>query len=100
MSAVGSVILAESLSNPTACLPPGFAGPVSVALGWIKAIGLAIAIVALTRIGTHIVRQQGDGVPDRDDTFDKLMNWVIAVFIISGALSFMTALGLDVATSC
>ena len=93
-------VLAANLTNPAACLPPGFAGPVSTVLGWVKAIGLVVALIALVRIGVHILRQQGDGVPDRDDTFDKLFNWAIAIFIISGALSFMSALGLSVATSC
>ena len=30
-------ILAETLSDPTPCLPPGFSGPVSTALGWVLA---------------------------------------------------------------
>lgn len=34
------VILAETLSDPTPCLPPGFSGPVSTALGWVKALSL------------------------------------------------------------
>ena len=75
------VILAETLSDPTPCLPPGFSGPVSTALGWVKALSLVIGVVALVRIGVHILRQQGDGVPDRDDTFDKLVNWVIGIFL-------------------
>lgn len=57
------VILAETLSDPTPCLPPGFSGPVSTALGWVKALSLVIGVVALVRIGVHILRQQGDGVP-------------------------------------
>ena len=56
-------ILAETLSDPTPCLPPGFSGPVSTALGWVKALSLVIGVVALVRIGVHILRQQGDGVP-------------------------------------
>ena len=32
------VILADTLSDPTPCLPPGFSGPVSTALGWVKAL--------------------------------------------------------------
>ena len=32
------VILAETLSDPTPCLPPGFSGPVSTALGWVAAM--------------------------------------------------------------
>lgn len=32
--------------NPNACLPPGFSSPVSTALGWVKALGLVVAIVA------------------------------------------------------
>ena len=94
------MILAEALSDPTPCLPPGFSGPVSTALGWVKALSLVIGVVALVRIGVHILRQQGDGVPDRDDTFDKLINWVVGIFIVSGALAFMSALGLSVAESC
>lgn len=39
-------------------------------------------------------------MPDRDDTFDKIVNWVIGVFVVAGALSFMSALGLSVAESC
>ena len=93
------MVLAD-LQNPKACLPPGFSGPVATALGWVKALGLVVAIVALTRIGVHVLRQQGDGVPDRDDTFDKLINWVVGIFIVSGALAFMSALGLSVAESC
>ena len=94
------VILAETLSDPTPCLPPGFSGPVSTALGWVKALSLVIGVVALVRIGVHILRQQGDGVPDRDDTFDKLINWVVGIFIVAGALAFMSALGLSIAESC
>lgn len=55
------MVLAD-LSNPKACLPPGFSSPVSTALGWVKALGLVVAIVALIRIGVHVLRQQGDGV--------------------------------------
>ena len=88
------------LENPNACLPPGFSSPVSTALGWVKALGLVVAIVALIRIGVHVLRQQGDGVPDRDDTFDKLINWVVGIFVVSGALSFMGALGLSISESC
>ena len=93
------MVLAD-LSNPKACLPPGFSSPVSTALGWVKALGLVVAIVALIRIGVHVLRQQGDGVPDRDDTFDKLINWVVGIFIVAGALAFMSALGLSIAESC
>ena len=42
-------ILAEALSDPTPCLPPGFSGPVSTALGWVKALSLVIGVVALVR---------------------------------------------------
>ena len=38
------VILAEALSDPTPCLPPGFSGPVSTALGWVKALSLVIGV--------------------------------------------------------
>ena len=37
-------ILAETLSDPTPCLPPGFSGPVSTALGWVKALSLVIGV--------------------------------------------------------
>lgn len=93
------MVLAD-LQNPKACLPPGFSAPVTTALGWVKALGLVVAIVALIRIGVHVLRQQGDGVPDRDDTFDKLINWVVGIFIVAGALAFMSALGLSIAESC
>lgn len=96
------MVLAD-LQNPKACLPPGFSAPVTTALGWVKALGLVVAIVAivaLIRIGVHVLRQQGDGVPDRDDTFDKLINWVVGIFIVAGALAFMGALGLSIAESC
>ena len=49
------MILAEALSDPTPCLPPGFSGPVSTALGWVKALSLVIGVVeSLTKayIGT------------------------------------------------
>ena len=85
------VILAETLSDP---------GPVSTALGWVKALSLVIGVVALVRIGVHILRQQGDGVPDRDDTFDKLVNWVIGIFLGAGAVAILAALGLSVTASC
>lgn len=94
------VILAETLSDPTPCLPPGFSGPVSTALGWVKALSLVIGVVALVRIGVHILRQQGDGVPDRDDTFDKLVSWVIGIFLGAGAVAILAALGLSVTASC
>ena len=51
------------------------------------ALSLVIGVVALVRIGVHILRQQGDGVPDRDDTFDKLVNWVIGIFLGAGAVA-------------
>lgn len=100
VSVMESVVLADTLSDPTACLPPGFSEPVTTALGWIKALGLLVALVALIRIGVHVLRQQGDGVPDRDDTFDKVFNWVVGILIVGGALSFMSALGMSVTTSC
>lgn len=93
-------VLAENLKDPTPCLPPGFSGPVSTALGWVKALSLVIGVVALVRIGVHILRQQGDGVPDRDDTFDKLVNWVIGIFLGAGAVAILAALGLSVTASC
>ena len=46
------VILAETLSDPTPCLPPGFSGPVSTALGWVKALSLVIGVVALVLVGS------------------------------------------------
>ena len=78
----------------------GILGPVSTALGWVKALSLVIGVVALVRIGVHILRQQGDGVPDRDDTFDKLVNWVIGIFLGAGAVAILAALGLSVTASC
>ena len=48
--------------------------------------------------GEHRARM-GQG-PDRDDTFDKLINWVVGIFIVAGALAFMSALGLSIAESC
>ena len=47
------VILAETLSDPTPCLPPGFSGPVSTALGWVKALSLVIGVVALVALLRH-----------------------------------------------
>lgn len=92
--------LAEDLSDPQACLPPGMGTPVNTVLGWMKALGLVVAIIALVRIGVHILRQQGDGVPDRDDTYDKLFNFVVGAFIIAGAVSILGALGIAVTQSC
>lgn len=69
-------------------------------LGWVKALSTVIGVVALVRIGVHILRQQGDGVPDRDDTFDKLVNWVIGIFLGAGAVAILAALGLSVTASC
>lgn len=94
--AAGLVVLA--LDNPKACLLPGFEGPVGTVLGWVKGLGLLIGIVSLIRVGVHMLRQQGDGVPDRDDTSDKLVNWAIGVLIISFAVSIFSALGLSVAS--
>ena len=61
-------ILAETLSDPTPCLPPGFSGPVSTALGWVKALSLVIGVVALVIAGGAVVLAmnppfQGDGTP-------------------------------------
>ena len=56
-AAAYGMVLAD-LANPKACLPPGFSSPVSTALGWVKALGLVVAIVALIRIGVHVLRQQ------------------------------------------
>ena len=58
-AAAYGMVLAD-LANPKACLPPGFSSPVSTALGWVKALGLVVAIVALIRIGVHVLRQQAD----------------------------------------
>ena len=99
-AAMASVVLADDLTNPAACLPPGFSGPVTIVLGWVKALGMVIALVSIIRIGVHILRQQGDGVPDRDDTMDKLFNWAVGILIVSSAVSFLSALGMSVATSC
>lgn len=95
-----NLILAETLTDPTPCLPPGFAAPVSTGLGWVKALSLVVGVVSLVRIGVHILRQQGDGVPDRDDTFDKMLNWIFGIFIAAGALAILSALGLSVTSSC
>lgn len=97
---VHQLVLAETLTDPTPCLPPGFAAPVGIALGWVKGLSLVVGVVALVRIGVHILRQQGDGVPDRDDTFDKMVNWVIGIFLAAGALAILSALGLSVTSSC
>ena len=43
-AAAYGMVLAD-LANPKACLPPGFSSPVSTALGWVKALGLVVAIV-------------------------------------------------------
>ena len=52
------VILAETLSDPTPCLPPGFSGPVSTALGWVKAlIGIFLgagAVAILAALGLSV----------------------------------------------
>lgn len=93
-------ILAETLSDPTPCLPRDSRDRYPTALGWVKALSLVIGVVALVRIGVHILRQQGDGVPDRDDTFDKLVNWVIGIFLGAGAVAILAALGLSVTASC
>ena len=69
-------------------------------LGYGLATVGAFGVVALVRIGVHILRQQGDGVPDRDDTFDKLVNWVIGIFLGAGAVAILAALGLSVTASC
>lgn len=100
VSTMAFAVLADDLKNPTACLPPGFSDPVSTVLGWVKALGMVIALVSIIRIGVHILRQQGDGVPDRDDTMDKLFNWAVGILIVSSAVSFLSALGMSVATSC
>ena len=95
-----AMLLAENLSDPTPCLPPGFSGPVTTAMQWMKASGLLVAVISLVRIGVHVLRQQGDGVPDRDDTYDKLTNFVIGALFIGGAMSIVGALGLSIAGSC
>lgn len=85
-------IVVLALDNPTACMMPGMETPVSTVLGWIKMIAILIAIVSLIRVASHMLRQQGDGVPDRDDTFDKLFNIMLGTFIGTGAVSIVLAL--------
>ena len=34
------------------------------------------------------------------DTFDKLVNWVIGIFLGAGAVAILAALGLSVTASC
>ncbi|MCI1674255.1 MAG: hypothetical protein LKI34_08600 [Bifidobacterium tibiigranuli] len=92
----GAVNLA--LVDPKPCLIPGMDGPVTTALGWIKGIALIIAIVSVVRVGVHMLKQQGDGVPDRDDTVDKLVNVAIGVFFISAAVSILAGLGMSMAS--
>lgn len=92
--------LAAPLTDPNACLPPGFEDPVTTVLQWMKALGLIVAIISLFRIGAHILRQQGDGVPDRDDTYDKLFNFVVGALLIGGAVSILTGVGLSVSGTC
>lgn len=89
-----------ALNDPKACLIPGMEAPITTALGWIKGIALIIAMVSVVRIGIHMLKQQGDGVPDRDDTVDKIVNVAIAVFLTSAAVSIMSGLGMSVAASC
>ena len=100
-STVAAVLpLADNLQDPAACLPPGFSGPVVTVLGWVKALGLVIAMVAFIRVGVHFLRQQGDGVPDRDDTMDKFVNLAIGICVIMFAFSLLSALGAGIAPSC
>lgn len=100
METMAMMVLAEDLTDPKACLPPGFSGPMTTVLQWVKALGLMIAIISLMRIGVHVLRQQGDGVPDRDDTYDKLFNFVVGALFIGGAAAFLAAIGLAVSGSC
>lgn len=99
-AALHAMTLAEDLTDPKACLPPGFSTPVLTLLQWCKALGLLVAVLSLIRIGVHELRSQGDGVPDRDDTYDKLFKFVVGALLIGGAVSLVGALGLTVATGC
>ncbi len=65
-----------------------------------KALSLVIGVVALVRIGVHILRQQGDGVPDRDDTFGELRQLGNEHLLGAGAVAILAALGLSVTASC
>lgn len=95
-----AVVADGFLTDFQACLPPGFSSPISKVLGWVKAIALLAGLIAMFGIGRSFMKQQGDGMPDRDETANKLYGWAVAVFIIAFAGSMMTALGLNVNASC
>lgn len=96
-----NVFLADGfLTDFRACLPPGFAGPMTKVLGWVKAIALLLGLIAMWGIGRSFMKQQGDGMPDRDQTTNSLYGWAVAVFIIAFAGSMMSALGMDISTTC
>lgn len=97
----GNVFLASGFLNDfKACLPPGFAGPMTKVLGWAKAIALLMGLIAMWGIGRSFMKQQGDGMPDRDQTTNSLYGWAVAIFIICFAGSMMSALGMDISTTC
>ena len=58
-SAAATGMVLADLANPKACLPPGFSSPVSTALGWVKALGLVVAITGLTVIGALAAAERG-----------------------------------------
>ncbi|MDT7511159.1 hypothetical protein [Bifidobacterium sp. H6bp9] len=88
------------LTDFKACLPPGFADPMTKVLGWVKAIALLLGLIAMWGIGRSFMKQQGDGMPDRDQTTNSLYGWAVAVFIIAFAGSMMSALGMDISSTC
>ena len=67
---------------------------------WGRRLAQAIGLPQPLALQRHRSGQQGDGVPDRDDTFDKLVNWVIGIFLGAGAVAILAALGLSVTASC
>lgn len=95
-----SVLAAGFLTDFNACLPPGFASPLTKVLGWIKAVALLLGLIAMWGIGRSFMKQQGDGMPDRDETTNKLYGWAVAIFIISFAGSMMSALGMNINATC
>lgn len=101
MPGAARLILADGfLTDFKACLPPGFAGPMAKVLGWVKAVALLLGLIAMWGIGRSFMKQQGDGMPDRDQTTNSLYGWAVAIFIIAFAGSMMSALGMDISTTC
>lgn len=98
--AAGVVTADGFLTDFKACLPPGFAGPLTKVLGWVKAIALLLGLIAMMGIGRSFMKQQGDGMPDRDQTSNSLYSWGVAILIIAFAGSMMSALGMDISATC